>query len=98
MIRRPTYGSKRTIQYSGNGKAASDILAMRCPIVLFGTRGRDVTDAESWRKRAAELRQSARATREAERERVLLVLAEDCEELAEELERTMDQGNAVSNR
>lgn len=55
-------------------------------------------DAASWRKRAAELRQTAQSTPEAERERVLLVLAEDCEEIAKELENSIGAGDASPGR
>jgi hypothetical protein len=39
-----------------------------------------------WRAKAAELRELARSTDEAERKRILLVLAEDCAEIAAEIE------------
>ena len=41
-----------------------------------------------WKAKAAELRELAGATAEAERKRILLVLAEDCAEIAAEIERT----------
>jgi hypothetical protein len=40
-----------------------------------------------WKAKAAELRELAGATDEAERKRILLVLAEDCAEIAAEIER-----------
>jgi hypothetical protein len=43
-------------------------------------------DAAAWRKRAAELRQAAQLTRDAERQRILEVLAEDCDEIAADRE------------
>ena len=39
-----------------------------------------------WKAKAAELRELARTTDEAERKRILLVLAEDCAEIAAEIE------------
>ena len=40
-----------------------------------------------WKAKAAELRELARSTDEAERKRIFLVLAEDCTEIAAEIER-----------
>ena len=40
-----------------------------------------------WKAKAAELRELARSTDEAERKRIFLVLAEDCTEIAAEIEQ-----------
>lgn len=44
-------------------------------------------DAAQWRKKAATLRENAKITRDAERERVYKVLAEDCDRIASRIER-----------
>jgi hypothetical protein len=50
-------------------------------------REHDMSKIALWKAKAAELRELARTTDEAERKRILLVLAEDCAEIAAEIER-----------
>jgi hypothetical protein len=45
-------------------------------------------DSKTWRDNAKRLRQCAKMTREAERQRIFPVLADECETRAEELEQT----------
>lgn len=45
-------------------------------------------NAATWREKAAEFRQRAQTTRDAERERIFQHLAEDCDDMAARLEQT----------
>jgi hypothetical protein len=49
-------------------------------------RRRATSDAGVWREKAAALREHAKKAAEGDKERVLLMLAEDCDRLAAELE------------
>jgi hypothetical protein len=44
-------------------------------------------DPRVWREKASRLRECAKTTREAERQRLFPALAEQCEDVARELER-----------
>ena len=49
-------------------------------------------DPKSWRETAAQFRALAQSTREAERQRIFPVLAEECETVARDLERRSTNG------
>jgi len=49
-------------------------------------------DAEVWRVRAAQFRRAAKISQEAERERKLLVLAEEADERAGAVDRKAERG------
>lgn len=48
-------------------------------------------DPKSWREKAARFRACAEMTREAERQRIFPALADECENVADELEHRNEQ-------